>query len=803
MAENLSIPSEFEKPKPKVMNMNLLPPSAFERKTSSADPWKEIAKATEEMAKLKIENSKLKEAQVIKETPATPTPHAQQETVQRPPPDVCKYQSKMKDDYKYVDELINKQACEIAELKNELRSLRCQHREEIPDLERQMTVKDRESAHRLASLEVELKSAEDRYQCQVEKLSREHEREEDELQGIVSRLRDELETSSLKSRDRVSELGTRYEQLKESSEQQIGELTEDLKFKLGLIEELQAQLLKLKKYIGDTENLPKPSEIVRKEKESLASKVKSYEEEVDHLKSTASLLNIRLNSLNEILRLQEQDIAKCPSEIEKSKMEGLLLTRWREKVFALMVQQKSADICTKKDTSNWMAKVQGLEEKLASAHNQVDQLTHTLSDREAQLGMERKNSQRLETEVSEAQQLALSLDDRIQENVCSAERLKQFTASVGQKVQENLEALTAALACLKGYGQRISFASGRVEMLQGLFARREALLKMQADGANIPEKDVPSVRTGATPEDSHEVGLLREELGRVTRERDRLAAQIKQDSTTWDSKVAAIRSEVAEELQTVSLANQDLESLVKEKSEKLSELVEELECCHADLEFANQNIEELKETLARQETHLQQVLEAQREEVENQSADRLADLDRQLNDAKREHTKAVVSLRQLERNSAREKSRLTEQLTTTEQHYTRQLEGLQQQLRAVEAERNLMMATLRQEGLVGRLKSERSEPVLPDWEIIEPAHLHLETSQDADQPAFGDSGLVQDPAEPVFVERATDLNPTNDGTDSPEGLTRENLSSVLEDLKSLTDAVLDDDDDDTGSDIES
>ena len=31
--------------------------------------------------------------------------------------------------------------------------------------------------------------------------------------------------------------------------------------------------------------------------------------------------------------------------------------RWREKVFALLVQQKSSDITCKKDEQNWKAKV--------------------------------------------------------------------------------------------------------------------------------------------------------------------------------------------------------------------------------------------------------------------------------------------------------------------------------------------------------------------------------------------------------------------------------------------------------------
>jgi len=80
--------------------------------------------------------------------------------------EICKYSSK-KEDLKYVDELISKQACEITELKNEMRSLKCQHREELSDLERQLSAKEREGLHRVASLEADLKAAEERYDNQV------------------------------------------------------------------------------------------------------------------------------------------------------------------------------------------------------------------------------------------------------------------------------------------------------------------------------------------------------------------------------------------------------------------------------------------------------------------------------------------------------------------------------------------------------------------------------------------------------------------------------------------------------------
>ncbi|KAL4233495.1 cell differentiation [Mactra antiquata] len=783
MAENLTVPAEFEKPKPKSPNMNLLPPSAFEAKpTKPSDPWKEIAKATEEVVKLKIENTKLKEAQCKPSEPAV-SPNIQ-ETVQRQPPDVCQYKPP-KEDFRYIDELINKQACEISDLKNEIRMLKCQQREEIADIERQFVQKEREYNHQVTSLEMEVKSSEERYANQVDRLSREHQIETDRLTCISDQLQEELDDVKNKSRDRINDLQTTYEHYKLNSEREMEKLIHELKAKEVEVDSQASQIKQLKKYVGESENLPKPSDIARKERESLLAKIKTYESERESTNSTIQLLNIRLTSLNEILKLQEKELSKNSESDNIVKDDKLLLTRWREKVFALMVQQKSADIVCKKDENNWKAKVKELEQKLCTSQNQIEQLIHTLSDKDAQLDIERNNNRKLQQELIEAQQLSLCLDDRIQENVHNAQLLQEFAANVWSKYLENVDILNTALASLKAYGQRISFASGRVEMLGGLFARREALLKLQYEQGNIPERDIPSNNVQTEQNSDHEDSTyLRSELERVTKERDNLASQLKEDSKTWDAKILSIRAQVEEELESLKQAKSDLEGLVHEKNQKCVKLSEDLECCQNDLQFANQNIEDLKTSLGKQELSLQQVLDEQKAEIENQYADRLSDLDRKLNDAKREHAKAVVSLRQHERQSSREKERLIEQLSTTEEHYKRQCDLLQQQLKSVEQERNLMMATLRQEGLIGKMKNERPEPITGNWE-------------DEDHSIIKPAGVVTSDTDKIDHVQPGDDN-TEDVNDTDEPLT-----SVLEDLESLTANVLNDDVSDSGSDHES
>ncbi|OPL20299.1 hypothetical protein AM593_08053, partial [Mytilus galloprovincialis] len=146
-----------------------------------------------------------------------------------------------------------------------------------------------------------------------------------------------------------------------------------------------------------------------------------------------------------------------------------------------------------------------------------------------------------------------------------------------------------------------------------------------------------------------------------------------------------------EEIKNLRETIEELEMDLQGKSQQCNKLTEEVDRLNIELEDANEQIDNLKIELGKCQVTSDHVIAEQKTIIEQEFAEQLADLDRQLNDAKREHTKAVVSLRQLERQTTREKERATEHLNTVEQHYTRQIEGLQQKLQTVESERNLMM----------------------------------------------------------------------------------------------------------------
>lgn len=91
-----------------------------------------------------------------------------------------------------------------------------------------------------------------------------------------------------------------------------------------------------------------------------------------------------------------------------------------------------------------------------------------------------------------------------------------------------------------------------------------------------------------------------------------------------------------------------------------------------------------------------------------------AKLEKQFNDVRREHTKTVVILRQAERQVERERAKHSEQLSLQRKEYEMKLEKSQLQVRQLEKERNMLMATVRQEGFkVPRLRPKENSGVSP------------------------------------------------------------------------------------------
>ena len=132
--------------------------------------------------------------------------------------------------------------------------------------------------------------------------------------------------------------------------------------------ELLSKSNELEKSIADVKYLQ--TCIAEKELESsskdLKLKVRIVEDENAQLKETCKslesvveLLNVRLLSLNNIIKIQETEFSKDDAHLVGEKS-ARILSKWRDKVYSLLVQLKSHKILENEEISKLEKKVDNI-----------------------------------------------------------------------------------------------------------------------------------------------------------------------------------------------------------------------------------------------------------------------------------------------------------------------------------------------------------------------------------------------------------------------------------------------------------
>ncbi|XP_070581825.1 coiled-coil alpha-helical rod protein 1-like isoform X2 [Ptychodera flava] len=759
MAASLNPPSHFVSTSQAVHGIgkegkrsDLKPPSTFQRLKSS-DPLQSLAEATQQILELKLENQRLRDSTARHVV----FPGGEQEIKAR----VDIHQAGRQTDLQQLhqtSDVITQQATQIAQLRVDWKNAAEKHTREMRDLQEMLAKNEFEYSRKIMELESQLKITEDSYQREVTQLRSCHERELLEKSERIATLTEQLEASKHSHQNEVTDLQDRLEKQHGDSRRTVESLQHQLRIKSDEIESLQSQMTQLKTYLGNSLPGTSASTAWKVEKQQLEKKINDTQKDNENMQSTIQLLNIRLSSVNEILSIQETELSKSKAEILDSgnKKTQSLLNKWREKVFGLLVQQKSQELVSKKDNQNYRTQIIKLEKELSSCRNECSVLQHSLRDKDAEIQMQSSKYKALQEEFSSVQEIASILDVKLQESEHVLDGMKSFVASVVERNGDMEKTLQAAFTNLASYEKRLDFACGRIQMLQGLLARKETVWKMQLEKAlnQQAERDhvIEHDRTSSPGLESERLAI---ELERVTKERDKLALQIQQDNQMIQQHVFDAKQKYEKQSKDVVSTVEEQKSLLMEKSQRISELNERLVSAEDELQEARETIDMLKTNLAKEQVSTEQVAEEKCNAISAKYVEKLAEMEKRLNDVRREHTKAVVSMRQIERQLVRQKERHNEKIKSQEEMFQKQLDKLQRQLRESDKDRNLLMATLRQEGLIGKYKGARSVAMLPD-----------DLNQQVDSGTESKT-MVHDNADQVSVE------------------------AVVEDLQALTAAILD------------
>ncbi|XP_035973212.2 coiled-coil alpha-helical rod protein 1 isoform X4 [Halichoerus grypus] len=615
-------------------------------------------------------------------------------------------------------ELISRQLQELRRLEEEVRVLRETSLQQKMRLEAQAmeleALARAEKAGRaeaeglraaLAGAEVVRKNLEEGSQRELEEVKRLHQEQLSSLthahQEALSSLTNKAEgleksLNSLETRraGEAKELAAAQTEA-EVLQKQLSKTQEDLEAQVTLVENLR-------RYVGEQV----PPEVHRQtwesERQELLETMQHLQEDRDGLRTTAELLQVRVQSLTHILTIQEEELTRKvqPSdalEPEFTRKCQSLLKRWREKVFALLVQLKAQELEHRGCVEQLKGQVAELQERAVAQSQEQAILQRSLQDKAAEVEVERMGAKALQLELSRAQEVQRR---KQQHTAMAEEQLKLVAGSVSsfqtwlQSTVAEVERATAQLPCLSS---RVSYAIRRIHTIRGLMARKLALARLRQESCPPP---LPAT----------DVSL---ELEQLREERNRLDAELQLSAHIIQQEVGRAREQGEAERQQLSEVAQQLEQELRRTQESLAGVGLQLEAARQGQQESTEEAASLRQELTQQQEMYGQALQEKVAEVETRLREQLLETERRLNEARREHGKAVVSLRQMQRKATREKERNQELRRLQDE--ARKEEGLRltQRLQELERDKNFMLATLQQEGLLSRYKQQRLLAVFP------------------------------------------------------------------------------------------
>ncbi|ELW67844.1 Coiled-coil alpha-helical rod protein 1 [Tupaia chinensis] len=719
-------------------------------------------------------------------------------------------------------ELISRQLQELRRLEDEVRVLRETSLQQKMRLEAQaMELEALARAEKagqaeaeglraaLAGAEVVRKNLEEGSQRELEEVQRLHQEQlssltqahQEALSSLTSKAEGlEKSLNGLESRraGEAKELAAAQREV-ELLRKQLRQTQEDLEAQVTLVESLR-------KYVGEQAPPEVHSQTWEPERQELLETVQHLQEDRAGLSTATELLQVRVQSLTHILALQEEELTR------------------KEKVFTLMVQLKAQELehrdavkqlegqkddrssklvlsvttcrhtvvhqaAEKLLTGLWDKPVAELQEQVTVQSQELAILQHSLQDRATEVEVERVGAKALQAELSRAQeaqrrqqqQAALAEEQlKLVIHVVSSQPVKPMGApladiqrisvrgllekghgsvvcnsrsTLGVWLQSTVAKMEEAAARLPSLSNRLSYAVRKVHTIQGLMARKLALAQLRQESCPAPPSQLPPA-----PDMSLELQQLREE-------RNRLDAELQLSAHLIQQEVGRVREQGEAERQQLSKVAQQLEQELQQAQESLASVGLQLAAARQGQQESTEEAASLGQELTQQQEVYGQALQEKVAEVEARLREQLSDTERRLNEAQREHAKAVVSLRQVQRKATREKQRDQELRRLQDEARKEEGQRLTRRVQELEKDKNLMLATLQQEGLLSRYKQQRLLAVLPS--------------------PPGKEKLVESSPQPP--ESSASVPPT------PAVLTRASLkgslSVLLDDLQGLSEAI--------------
>ncbi|KAM7397811.1 hypothetical protein PAMA_005912 [Pampus argenteus] len=526
---------------------------------------------------------------------------------------------------------------------------------------------DEEAKKQTLRVSVQLAEMQKKQEVELQQLNDSHCAELDAARKMNSELQDRLQATT-------SELLRLKSSLQEVSSERDG-LKEHLSQMGHAFETQSATLHSLRNYIGQL--TPEKAD-----KEQLNEAVEKLNKEKAALQTTTELLTVRLNSVNEILALQEEKMKMTSTDpLATNRSEGLhVLHLWREKVFKLCVQLRTKDIELRGEKDKLMSKFRFIEQQLQQEQHRANVLQHSLDDRMAELDLERVEKESVKQDIAQAHKENSELQSQSHRAEAELKTLTEAVCRFSLTFESKVAEVDAAHTRLNTFTQRLTFAKRRVETIQGLIMRRQALQKVQ-QASKQAEHGADSIRN------------LQTELSLVCEERDKLTQELKRTPELVEKALADLKEQYETRLRQQQQEQEQSWVEVQQAVAGREEAQQSLQQIQAQLDESKVNLKKLQSELLIQQEHSEQALQERVSEIEDRCAEKLREMEVQVNSTRREHTKAVMTLRQFEKEAARKQNQLRETQNLQSEHTKREVQN--KQLKEPERDKKMLLATER------------------------------------------------------------------------------------------------------------
>ncbi|XP_050964831.1 coiled-coil alpha-helical rod protein 1 [Labeo rohita] len=593
---------------------------------------------------------------------------------------------------------------EMERLRGRVECLREQIRDQQNRINRQCIEHD-ELHSELKSCKAELSMSKGQLSIQKREYELERQHLEKELQDSkqeMLRLQQSLKTQNVMT-DAAHEVTLLRSQIQEVISER-DELRNQLSVLNNSLLEQSECVQKLRTYIGG--NITE-----KKEEEELRRQIQHLEKEKEALSLSIQLLNVRVNAANDILAIQEKELGEQvqTDPLYTGSKAGQMLSVWRQKVFTLLVKLQTRDLQLHTEKTQLQNMVSSLQQQVECLQSQNSVLQHQLEDKMAQLELQHVHAQQVQQQLDSALQENAQLTER---NKCTEGSLNDISETahrVMSAIEIKAGQMEAVQSSVNHLNQRLVFAAKRLDTVHGLLLRKEALWRTKK-ATRSPE---PAVSESFIKSLQAEVVLL-------SAERDKLTQELKRTPELIQASLSELQQQRERELghlrEALSQSREELEASESSRME-MQRQCEEHEGTIVELCAETQRLQQQCDSV------LQRVSEA-----ESVCAEKLRDMDVQLNTARREHTKAVVALRQVQRQVEREKEQMKDVEKERAEHTHRQITHLQKQLKDKDKDCNLLLAVVQEQGLMNEYKRLRRSAIQTPEALKQKHHSQSESS---------------------------------------------------------------------------